>query len=76
MVPRRGVELPDLAGVRVFIAAGKNDPMCPPEEAEELANLLNGAGAKTAIHWEMNGHSLTRSEVEAAADWYGKNIVQ
>lgn len=76
MVPRKGIELPDLEGVQVFIAAGKNDPMCPPEQAEELAGLFNGAGAETMIHWEMNGHSLTRSEVEAAAAWYGKNIVQ
>src|SRR5699024_871151 len=27
MVPRRGIELPDLSGKTVFIGAGKNDPM-------------------------------------------------
>ena len=35
MVPRRGIDLPDLAGIPVFIAAGKNDPMCPAKESEE-----------------------------------------
>lgn len=74
MVPRRGIELPNLAGVEVFIAAGKNDPMCPPEESEELDELLGGAGAKTTINWEMNGHSLTGTEVAAAADWYKTNF--
>lgn len=70
MVPRRGIELPDLADVSVFIAAGKNDPMCSAAESEELDELLRGAGASTAVHWEMNGHTLTGSEVAAAADWY------
>ena len=70
MVPRRGIDLPDLKGTRVFIAAGKNDPMCPAKESEELDELLTGAGAETAVHWEMNGHSLTRTEVDAAAEWY------
>ncbi|WP_318616204.1 alpha/beta hydrolase [Sporosarcina sp. YIM B06819] len=70
MVPRRGIDLPDLAGVQVFIAAGKNDPMCPAKESEDLDELLTGVGAETAIHWEMNGHSLTRTEVDAASEWY------
>lgn len=74
MVPRRGIELPNLTGTSVFIAAGKNDPMCPPEESEELNELLTSAGAETAVHWEMNGHSLTRTEVEAAAQWFTANF--
>lgn len=74
MVPRRGIELPNLKDVPVLIAAGKNDPICPAEESEELASLLQNAGAKTSIHWEMNGHSLTRSEIDMAADWYQKNF--
>ena len=32
MVPRRGISLPDLSNVPVFIGAGKNDPICSPEE--------------------------------------------
>ncbi len=40
MVPRRGVELPDLSGISVFIAAGTNDPICPPKETEELPILI------------------------------------
>ncbi len=72
MVPRRGVTLPDLSDVSVFIAAGENDPICPAEESKELERTLATAGAKTELHWETNGHSLTRSEVEAAAVWYQK----
>ncbi|MEK5036561.1 alpha/beta hydrolase [Sporosarcina sp. FSL K6-3457] len=70
MVPRRGIDLPDLADTPVFIAAGKNDPMCSAEESEDLDELLTSAGAQVKVHWEMNGHSLTRTEVDAAAEWY------
>ncbi|MFJ7935234.1 alpha/beta hydrolase [Sporosarcina sp. NPDC096371] len=70
MVPRRGIALPDLTDTSVFIAAGKNDPMCPAKEAEDLDELLTDAGAQVKVHWEMNGHSLTRTEVDAAAEWF------
>ncbi|ACT04577.1 alpha/beta hydrolase [Paenibacillus sp. JDR-2] len=70
MVPIRGLELPDLSGVPVFMGAGENDPICSPEETNELEALLGGAGAAVDVHWERFGHQLTRSEVAAAAAWY------
>lgn len=74
MVPIRDLELPNMKDVSVFIGAGKNDPICLPQETEELASLLDGAGAKVVTHWENMGHSLTRSEIEAATDWYKNNF--
>lgn len=73
MVPRR-IELPDLIGTNVFIAAGTNDPICSPLESKELQALLQEAGATVTLHWENRGHQLTREEVDAAAKWY-KEIV-
>ncbi|WP_010098369.1 alpha/beta hydrolase [Ornithinibacillus scapharcae] len=73
MVPRRGIELPNLENKHVFISAGTNDPICPSQESEELHSLLEGAGATVEIHWENRGHQLTISEVRAAADWF-KNL--
>ncbi|HUC90505.1 MAG TPA: alpha/beta hydrolase [Paenibacillus sp.] len=70
MVPRRGIELPDLAAVPVFIGAGRNDPLCSPQESEELERQLSEAGADVTLHWESFGHQLTASEVDAAAAWY------
>ncbi|AOM83938.1 alpha/beta hydrolase [Salisediminibacterium beveridgei] len=70
MVPRRGIELPDLTGTPVFIAAGENDPICPAQESEDLHHLLQEANADVTLHWENNGHQLTREEVDAAAAWY------
>lgn len=74
MVPIRGLDLPDLSGKSVFIAAGVNDPICPPEESKELKELLEGANAKVELHWEDNGHQLTNTEVEEAGKWYALNF--
>lgn len=73
MVPRKGIELPNLTGKSVFIAAGTNDPICSPMESAELQSLLEKANANVEIHWEDRGHQLTVTEVEAAAQWY-KNL--
>jgi phospholipase/carboxylesterase len=70
MVPRRGIKLPNLAVTPVFIAAGTNDPLCPPKESIELEKLLSAAGASVTLRWEDFGHQLTSSEVEAAASWF------
>lgn len=70
MVPRRGINLPDLSETKVFIAAGTNDPICSPQESSELQLLLEQAHAKVDIHWENKGHQLTLDEIQAAAKWY------
>ncbi|MFD2924557.1 alpha/beta hydrolase [Halobacillus naozhouensis] len=70
MVPRRGIELPDLTGLPVFIGAGTNDPICSPEETRELAEMLEKSGATVEVHWENQGHQLTKSEIDKAAEWY------
>jgi phospholipase/carboxylesterase len=75
MVPRRGVKLPDLTGTPVFIGAGKNDPICAPEETDELKGLLEGAGASVDVHWESFGHQLTQTEVAAAAKWFQEQFL-
>lgn len=74
MVPRRGIELPNLADTSVFIAAGTNDPICPAEESTELKSLLENANAEVQIHWENYGHQLTQSEIAAAQKWYEENF--
>lgn len=70
MVPRRGIQLPNLKNINVFIAAGINDPICSQQESVELQELLQSAGSSVAIHWENRGHQLTMSEVQAAKQWY------
>lgn len=71
MVPIRK-ELPDLSRVSVFIGAGKNDPICPPEESIELNKLLSSAHAEVTLHWENNGHRISESELNAIKKWLKK----
>lgn len=74
MVPRRGIDLPDLNDTKVFITAGTNDPICPQQESVELQQLLRSACATVEVHWEDHGHQLTMSEVQAAKHWYGQKL--
>ncbi|CAM3882041.1 MULTISPECIES: alpha/beta hydrolase [Paenibacillus] len=75
MVPLRDKTLPDLSGVPVFIAAGRRDPICPPQETEDLHELLSGAGAEVKLHWENGGHQLSRSEVGMASSWFKEKLL-
>lgn len=75
MVPRRGIDLPDLTGKSAFIAAGTNDPICPAQESNDLKTILENANADVELHWENFGHQLTIGEVEAAGEWY-KNLTK
>lgn len=70
MVPRRGIELPALPNIPVFIGAGTNDSMCTAQESEDLESLLSKAGAHVTTAWFNYGHQLTMPEVEAARAWY------
>lgn len=70
MVPLRTVELPDLSRQRLFIGAGENDPICPPEETEELEQMLSKTGASITMYWGKDGHSLSQNELNAASMWY------
>lgn len=76
MVPVRDVKLPNLTNVPVFIGAGKNDPICLPEETKDLQQYLTNAGSDVTVYWESYGHQLSRTEVEEARKWYEKNLTQ
>ncbi|MBP3950371.1 alpha/beta hydrolase [Bacillus suaedae] len=69
MVPRRGISLPELKDVSVFIGAGEQDPMIPAEQTKELAELLRQAGANVEEFWQTGGHQLTRDEVVESKKW-------
>ena len=60
---------PALPGVRVFIGAGRNDPLVPVPQVERLAALLQSAGAVVTVHWTAGGHRITPDEFEPARVW-------
>lgn len=71
MVPLVPDPLPDLVGTRVFLGAGRQDPIAPPAETEKLAALLRRAGADVTLDWQPGGHGLSREEAQAASAWLG-----
>lgn len=72
MVPRKGIELPDLSDKQIFLGAGKNDPMINPEQSKQLVKDLQKAGAEVSEYWTDSGHQLSREEVEQAKQWFEK----
>src|SRR5262245_29202597 len=74
MVPLQPDQVPNLTGMEIFVAAGRADPIVPPENTKRLLSLLNEAGAVTAEHWHQGGHELSQSDVEAARQWFSRLI--
>jgi phospholipase/carboxylesterase/glyoxalase family protein len=72
MVPLEPDEPGDLSGVAVFIGAGRNDPIAPPDHVAALAELLSDRGAAVEVHWHPGGHQIDRSTLAAAQAWLGK----
>ena len=69
MVPFVPEPLPQLHGTPVLIAAGRADPIAPPEQAESLAALLKKSGADVEIAWAAGGHAIGRDDLAAARAW-------
>ncbi|MTV27456.1 alpha/beta hydrolase [Nitriliruptoraceae bacterium ZYF776] len=69
MVPLRPSERVDLSATHVFVSAGRRDPICPPEQVEELVGMLTDRDAAVELTWHDGGHQLTREHAEAARAW-------
>ena len=57
-------------GVRVLVAAGRQDTRCSPAVAR-LLSALRAHGADVTEHWEPARHGLTQGDLEAVASWLG-----
>ncbi len=71
MVPFEPATVPRLAGHRIWIGAGRTDPIVSPEHGERLATLFRSGGAEVVLDWREAGHNLVPEEVAAAAQWLG-----
>jgi phospholipase/carboxylesterase len=75
MLPFEPEEIPDLAGVSVFIGAGERDPMASRASVERLEAVLRDAGAAVTMHWTPGGHAITKEELAAAQEWMALTAV-
>jgi predicted esterase len=71
IVPFEPAEQVALGGTRVFLGAGKRDPVVPPPETERLARLLRRMGAEVTLHWSGGGHEIEPAAVAGAHSWLG-----
>jgi phospholipase/carboxylesterase len=69
MVPFEPEVTPDLSGMPVFMASGRQDRMIPPDNSQRLADILGEAGADVDLRWRNTGHGLTNAEVAEAKEW-------
>lgn len=69
MVPSDAAPRPTGDGTRVYIAAGRRDPIIPPSNVERLAVLLRDSGADVTLEWRNAGHGLTAEDVHGAQRW-------
>jgi len=76
MVPFEPEQRPDMRDARIFISAGKSDPMVPQRLTQRLIELLQDGGARVAVHWEPGGHELVAGEVAAARLWLQEAFTQ
>jgi len=56
-------------GSRVYLGAGRRDPIVPAASVERLAALLRDTGADVTLDWRNAGHGLTGEDVESATRW-------
>jgi phospholipase/carboxylesterase len=69
MVPLVPDELPDLRGKRVFLSAGRRDPITGIEQPQALATMLSASGADVTLNWTGGGHELEAAELARAREW-------
>jgi phospholipase/carboxylesterase/glyoxalase family protein len=69
MVPFEPDKALDLGNTSVFIGAGRADAIASPEGAERLATILRENDAGVTMFFHPGQHTITRSEIDAAAEW-------
>lgn len=69
MLPSEAHPSRDGDGTRVYIGAGRRDPIVPAANVERLASLLRDSGADVTLDWRNAGHNLTAEDVECAKRW-------
>lgn len=69
MVPLVPGEVPDLRGKRVFLSAGRRDPITGLEHPQALAAMLSASGADVTLNWTAGGHELEAPELARAGEW-------
>ena len=71
LIPWSPDPVPGLAGRRVLITAGRQDPICPAPLTEALAGFLSAQGAAVEMIWHPGGHEIRQDELTAIQGFLG-----
>lgn len=66
LIPFAPPAQPGLAGRRILITAGRNDPIAPAAATQALADYFTAHGAEVELAWHSGGHEIRRDELLAA----------
>ena len=69
MTPFEPEPAPALDGKPVLILSGAMDPIIPAENADRLAAILGGAGARVTHRTMPAGHGLTQADLAETTAW-------
>ena len=61
-------------GLKVFIGAGENDPICSKVMTKTVFKDLQTKEADVTIFWHQQFHQISRDEIEAARRFYLKKV--
>lgn len=75
LIPWRPADNAKLAGLRVLITAGRNDPICPPAWTKRLSEYFVAQAKFAALKWSEGGHEIRPSEIEAAARFLAEAVL-
>lgn len=76
MVPFTPDIIRDFSHLFIYIGAGEQDPIVPPDQPEELAAMFESGGADVTLDWRAAGHQLDASDVRAAKIWLSEKIAK
>lgn len=76
MVPFRPELIRNFTNLSVFIGAGRQDPIIPRGQAEELAATFESGGADVTVFWHRGGHELSQDDIEAASAWLSEDKIR
>ncbi|WP_375260651.1 alpha/beta hydrolase [Palleronia sp.] len=60
---------PGLAAKRILVTGGRQDPICPAELTQGLADWFTAQMADCTLAWHPGGHEIQQTEIDCVADF-------
>jgi phospholipase/carboxylesterase len=64
----------NLSGKRVFLFAGRIDPIVPESQTEYLFEILRKNNADVFLKWQQAGHNLAKADIIDSRHWISEKF--